>query len=396
MNGRRVLLGVCGGIAAYKAAALASRLVQRGVELEVILTDEAQRFVGVATFAALARRPVWTSLWERPEEIPHIRLVREAEVFAIVPATANVIAKLAQGIADDLLTNAALAARIPMVIAPAMNTAMLEHDATRVNLATLLARGITIVEPESGFLAERETGAGRLANEDALMDAIERALARTQQLAGDRVLITAGPTREPIDPVRFLSNAATGTTGIELAREALARGARVDLVLGPTHLAPPADADVTRVVTAREMEAAALARSDAATIVIATAAVADWRPASTSAAKVKKTDEVQALPLERNPDILAALGVRERRGLLVGFAAETDDHEANAREKLERKHLDAIVVNDVAAERGFGPGDNALVVLWAGGGRRDLGRAPKRELAALLWDTLLEIRGARG
>ena len=392
MNGRRVLLGVCGGIAAYKAAALASRIVQRGADLDVILTAEAQHFIGAATFAALARRRVWTSMWERTEEIPHIALVRAAEVFAIVPATANVIAKLAQGIADDLLTNAALAARIPIVIAPAMNTAMLEHPATVANLRTLEARGVTIVAPESGFLAERETGAGRLAGEDAIMDAIEATLARTRDLAGERVLITAGPTREPIDPVRFLSNASTGTMGIELAREALARGATVDLVLGPTSVVPPSGAQVDRVTTAREMERAALARAPGATIAIATAAVADWRPAETHASKVKKTDDPQSLALERNPDILAALGARKNGPFLVGFAAETDAHEANAREKLVRKHLDAIAVNDVSGERGFGAGDSALTVLWGNGGRRELPSASKRVLAGGLWDTIVTIR----
>jgi phosphopantothenoylcysteine decarboxylase/phosphopantothenate--cysteine ligase len=392
MNGRRVLLGVCGGIAAYKAAALASRIVQRGADLDVILTAEAQHFIGAATFAALARRRVWTSMWERTEEIPHIALVRAAEVFAIVPATANVIAKLAQGIADDLLTNAALAARIPIVIAPAMNTAMLEHPATVANLRTLEARGVTIVAPESGFLAERETGAGRLAGEDAIMDAIEATLARTRDLAGERVLITAGPTREPIDPVRFLSNASTGTMGIELAREALARGATVDLVLGPTSVVPPSGAQVDRVTTAREMERAALARAPGATIAIATAAVADWRPAETHASKVKKTDDPQSLALERNPDILAALGARKNGTFLVGFAAETDAHEANAREKLVRKHLDAIAVNDVSGERGFGAGDSALTVLWGNGGRRELPSASKRVLAGGLWDTIVTIR----
>ena len=392
MNGRRVLLGVCGGIAAYKAAALASRLVQRGAELDVILTTEAQHFIGAATFAALARRRVWTSMWERTEEIPHISLVREAEVFAIVPATANAIAKLAQGIADDLLTNAALAARIPIVIAPAMNTAMLEHPATVENLRTLEARGVTIVAPESGFLAEREIGAGRLAGEDAIVAAIEAVLARTRDLAGERVLITAGPTREPIDPVRFLSNASTGTMGIELAREALARGAAVDLVLGPTSLTPPDGAHVERVTTAREMEAATLARAAGATIAIATAAVADWRPADTHATKVKKSDEPQALRLERNPDILAALGARKNGTFLVGFAAETNDHEANAREKLQRKHLDAIAVNDVSGERGFGPGDSALVVLWGADGRRALPHASKRVLAGALLDAIVAIR----
>ncbi len=395
MTGRRVLLGVCGGIAAYKAAALASRLVQHGVELDVILTADAQRFVGIATFAALSRRHVWTSLWERPEEIPHIALVRAADAFAIVPATANVIAKIAHGVADDLLTNAALAARIPLLVAPAMNTAMLEHPATAENLRTLEARGVTIVAPESGFLAERESGAGRLAGEDVLLAALAGLLERTRDLAGERVLITAGPTREPIDPVRFLSNASTGTMGIELAREALARGAGVDLILGPTHLTPPTGARVERVTTAREMERATMAHAAAATIAIATAAVADWRPAETSASKVKKSAEVRELALERNPDILAALGARKNGTFLVGFAAETDDHEANARAKLAAKHLDAIAVNDVSGERGFGPGDSSLVVLWPGGGRRALPPASKRVLAAGLFDAILAIRAGR-
>jgi phosphopantothenoylcysteine decarboxylase/phosphopantothenate--cysteine ligase len=395
VNGRRVLLGVCGGIAAYKAAALASRLVQAGAELDVILTAAAQHFVGVATFAALSRRHVWTSMWERPEEIPHIALVRAAEVFAIVPATANVLAKLAHGIADDLLTNAALAARIPLIVAPAMNSAMLEHPATVENLRVLAARGVTIVEPESGFLAERETGPGRLAGEDAIVAAIAATLARGRDLAGERVLITAGPTREPIDPVRFLSNASTGTMGIELAREALARGAAVDLILGPTHLTPPDGARVERVTTACEMERATLACAGAATIAIATAAVADWRAAETHASKVKKTAGVQQLALERNPDILAALGARKNGTFLVGFAAETDDHEANARAKLAAKHLDAVAVNDVSAGRGFGPGESALTVLWSGGGRRELPAASKRALAGGLFDTILAIRAGR-
>ncbi len=405
MNGRRVLLGVTGGIAAYKAAALASRLVQNGAVLDVVMTEDALRFVGEATFAALARRPVHRSLWERVDQIPHIALAREAEVLAIVPATANTIAKLALGLADDLLTNIALATAAPIVIAPAMNSSMLAHPATQANLATLRARGVAIVEPETGFLAEREHGPGRLAGEEALLAAIAGALERGAEparrhgeLAGERVLITAGPTREPIDPVRFLSNAATGTQGIELAREALARGAEVDLVLGPTHLEPPAGARTARVTTAREMEAAVRERAGRATIAIATAAVADWRPAATHEHKVKKTDEPQALELARNPDILAGLGADKPAGLfLVGFAAETQAWEANAREKLARKRLDAIVVNDVGGERGFGPVGNALTLLWGADGRRDLGAGSKRELSARLWDALLELRagGAR-
>lgn len=395
MNGRRVVLGVTGGIAAYKAAALASRLVQRGAEVEVILTEDAQRFVGAATFAALVRRPVHTSLWERVEDIPHIRLAREAEVLAIVPATANTIAQLAAGLAHDLLGNVALATRAPLLIAPAMNSVMLEHAATRANLATLRARGVTIVEPGVGFLAEREHGPGRLADEEQLLEAIEALLRRAQDLAGERVLITAGPTREAIDPVRFLSNAATGTQGIELAREALARGADVDLVLGPTPLEAPPGARTTRVTSAREMEAAVRERAATATVAIATAAVADWRPVVAHTRKVKKTELQQAIALEPNPDILADLGARKNGIFLVGFAAETEALEANAREKLGRKNCDAIVVNDVSGERGFGAVDNALVLLWGEQGRRDLGSGSKRELAARLWDAIIDLKRQR-
>ena len=243
VNGRRVLLGVTGGIAAYKAAALASRLVQAAPCSTWCMTADAQRFVGAATFAALARRPVQTSLWERADEIPHIALAREAEVVAIVPATANTIAKLALGLADDLLTNVALATRAPLVVAPAMNTAMLEHAATRANLATLRARGADDRRARaSAFSPNASTArAGSPTRTRSSPRSTRRCGARSD-LAGERVLITAGPTREPIDPVRFLSNAATGTLGIELAREALARGAQVDLVLGPTPLEPPAGA----------------------------------------------------------------------------------------------------------------------------------------------------------
>jgi phosphopantothenoylcysteine decarboxylase/phosphopantothenate--cysteine ligase len=334
-------------------------------------------------------------MWERGETIPHINLARENDLIAIVPTTANVVAKLAQGIADDLLTNVALAARIPIVIAPAMNTAMLEASPTQENLRTLAARGIEIVEPGVGFLAEREHGAGRLADEDLIIAAIERVLERTQVLAGERVLITAGPTREAIDPVRFLSNASTGTMGIEIAREALARGAHVDLILGPTLVAPPHGAHTVRVTTAHEMHAATMQRADSATITIATAAVADWRPAQTYDRKVKKSDGPQTIALERTPDILAELGAHKRSQFLVGFAAETHDLEAYAREKLERKQLDAIAVNDVSGEGGFGTGDNALTLLWGTQGRTDLGRASKREIAYRFWDALLELRAKR-
>ena len=393
---RRILLGVCGGIAAYKAAALTSFLVQRGDRVDVILTDGAQQFIGPLTFASLTRNPVLTSLWDAPETIPHISLVRSADVLAIVPATANLIAKLARGIADDLLTNAALAARIPIVIAPAMNDAMYEHPATRENLAVLEARGVTIVEPGVGFLAERESGVGRLADQDAIVAAIDGVLDRARDLEGERVLITAGPTREAIDPVRFLSNASTGTMGIELAREALARGADVDLFLGPTSVVPPQGARTVRVTSAQEMHDAALGRFGEADIVIAAAAVADWRPAETFAQKVKKEDGAGSIEVVRTPDVLAAFGERKDGAFLVGFAAETEALEKNARAKLRAKHLDAIAVNDVSRQdSGFGTGENELVLLWGDDGRRPLGRASKRELARRMWNALLEIRDAR-
>ena len=391
----RILLGVCGGIAAYKAAAITSTLVQRGDRVDVILTDGAQQFIGSLTFAALTRNPVLTSLWDAPETIPHIALVRSADVLAIVPATANVLAKIARGVADDLLTNAALAARIPIVVAPAMNDAMYEHPATRENLRLLEARGVTIVAPEVGFLAEREVGIGRLAAGEKIVAAIDAVLTRRTDLDGERVLITAGPTREAIDPVRFLSNASTGTMGIELAREALARGANVDLILGPTALTPPDGAEVVRVTSAQEMHDAALPSFAGADIAIAAAAVADWRPVETFAQKVKKHEGAASIELERTPDVLAALGARKNGTFLAGFAAETESLEANAREKLRSKHLDAIAVNDVSAGAGFGSGDNEIVLLWGESGRRELGRGSKRELARRMWDALLELRSAR-
>jgi phosphopantothenoylcysteine decarboxylase / phosphopantothenate---cysteine ligase len=391
MTGKRIFLGVCGGIAAYKAAAVTSTLVQRGASVDVVMTSEAERFVTALTFASLTARPVYTSLWDLPERIPHIRLVREADVALVVPATANLIAKLAAGIADDLLTTALLAARIPRIVAPAMNDAMYEDRATQANLATLRARGYEIVDPERGFLAEREIGIGRLAAEERIIEAVERALARRRSLRGKRVAITGGPTREPFDPVRFLSNASTGATAIALAREAALRGAEVTLLLGPTLLEPPAGVEIVRVATAAQLYDAALERAVGADLVIATAAVADWRPAEQSGSKLRKHNQELTVRLSPNSDILAALGERKGSSFLVGFAAETEEHEARAREKLQGKHLDAIAVNDVRGERGFGTGENALVLLWGTTGRRDLGRAEKDALAARLLDAVEEL-----
>jgi phosphopantothenoylcysteine decarboxylase/phosphopantothenate--cysteine ligase len=391
VKGARIFLGVSGGIAAYKAAALTSTLVQAGALVDVVLTEEAARFVGPLTFSALTARPVYTSLWDAPERIPHIRLIREADIALIVPATANLIAKLAHGIADDLLTTALLASRIPILVAPAMNEAMYAHAATRANLATLRGRGIESIDPERGFLAEREIGVGRLASEETIVAAVARALQRRASLAGKRVVITAGPTREAFDPVRFVSNASTGSTGIALAAEAARRGGEVTLLLGPTLLEAPGGVRVERFETADQLRDLALKHAAAADLVIATAAVADWKPAAYSPHKLKKEGERLTLEFVRTPDVLALLGERTGTTVLVGFAAETDQHERHAREKLRAKHLDAIVVNDVGEERGFGTGENTLSLLWGDDGRRDLGTAGKNELAARLLDALEEV-----
>jgi len=389
MKGTRVLLGVTGGIAAYKAAALTSTLVQAGAIVDVIMTAEAERFITPLTFSSLTARPVYTSLWDAPERIPHIRLVREAQVAIVAPATANVLAKLANGVADDLLTTALRAARIPVIVAPAMNSAMYEHPETQAHLQTLSERGITIVSPESGFLAERESGVGRLASEERLLDAIRGAIsAASGVLRGKRVAITAGPTREPMDPIRHLSNASTGAMGIALAHEASARGADVTLILGPTALLPPAGVRTIRVVTAQQMFQAAIADATGADLTIASAAVADWRPAEQSTQKLKKSDADLNVRMVRNPDILKTLGERKGGTFLVGFAAETQAHEENALEKLRDKNLDAIAVNDVSEERGFGNVENMLTLLFAGGEREELGKGSKPLLAARMLDAI--------
>jgi len=316
-----------------------------------------------------------------------------------VPGTANGIAKVANGIADDLLTNAVLAARIPLVSAPAMNDAMFEPPATQANLARLRERGCTLVDPAIGFLAEREIGIGRLAEPDAIVAALDAAVARARDLAGTRVLVTAGPTREPIDPVRFLSNASTGTMGIELAREALARGASVDLILGPTLVEPPSAARLTRVTTAQQMFDAVMLVAGEADVAIGAAAVCDWRPVEVHPHKVKKGKVDPKISLERTPDILQTIGKRRgagtngRQPFVGGFAAETERLEQNAREKLRLKALDAIAVNDVgSAPGGFGVGASTLALLWGRDGRRDLGTGSKRELARKLWDALIDLR----
>ena len=389
LAGRHVLLGVSGGIAAYKAAALARALIRGGAQVQAVLTPAAATFVGPATFEGLTGRAVPSDVFSDNEHAPHIHLARRADVAVLAPATANLIAKLATGLADDLLTSTALMLECPLVVAPAMHTEMWLHPATRANIATLRARGATIVGPDDGPLAVGDTGQGRLAGEEEILAAVAGVLHHSDSpLAGRRVVVTAGGTREPIDPVRFIGNRSSGKMGYALAREVARRGADVALVAAPNHLSDPAGAAVRHVETAVQMRDAVLELAEGADVVIKAAAVADFRPERYSAQKIKKDggglDEVR---LVRNPDILAELGQRKGGQLLVGFAAETDLAEAHGRDKLHRKGLDLIVVNRVdMADSGFNVDTNRAVLLRADGSRREVPLTTKDRLAAVVCD----------
>ena len=380
-----MLLGVSGGIAAYKAALVARLLKSAGAEVTVVLTEAATRFIGADTFAALTGEPAYTSLWERPGEVLHVRLAREADVAVVVPATANVLAKFAHGLADDLLTATLLEATCPLVVAPAMHSGMWEHPATQTNVAVLLDRGVLSVGPATGPLAHGDEGIGRLAEPEDVVAAVRGALA-PRDLAGRTVLITSGPTHEPIDPVRFLGNRSTGKMGAALAAEALGRGAAVTVVLGPGASVPPG-VEVVPVATAEEMRDSVLARFAEADAVVMAAAVADFRPKAIAEEKLKKDAGVPELLLEPTPDILAELGERRTNQVLVGFAAETEDLEQAGRRKLESKHLDLVAVNLVGRSgTGFGADTNEAMLLAADGEDVPLRRWTKRELAGAVMD----------
>jgi len=360
-----VVLGVTGGIGAYKACELARELMRRGMRVKVVMTAAAQRFVTPLTFRTLTGEPVGVSLWDDPSaQVHHISLAQEADVMVIAPCTANVIAKIAQGRADDLLTTTALAIEAPLVVAPAMNTHMWVKDVTRANVATLVARGAVIVEPGTGELACGDVGEGRLAEVGAIADAVECEARRSRSLAGVRVLVTAGPTREPIDAVRFIGNRSSGRQGYAIAEEAARRGADVTLVSGPTQLADPVGVRTVRVETAAEMLAAVVSAYGDAAVVIAAAAVADLRPAAPVAGKIAKGDSPGSLALERTVDILALMGEHKGPRTLVGFAAEAGDPVASARAKLEAKNLDLIVANDITApDAGFDVPTNRVTLI---------------------------------
>jgi phosphopantothenoylcysteine decarboxylase / phosphopantothenate---cysteine ligase len=391
------VLGVSGGIAAYKAVEVCRRLVDAGAHVAPVLTADATRFVGALTFSALASEPARLSLWDGPEPIPHTRLGQGADLVVVAPATARVIGAYAAGISDDLLTATLLATRAQVVVCPAMHTEMWEHPAVRDNLAVLRGRGVHIVEPGVGRLAGGDEGAGRLAEPADIVAAITSLLvARRDDLAGVRILVTAGGTREPIDPVRFIGNRSSGKQGHAIADEAQARGATVTLITTTVRPTPPG-AEVIKVETAAEMESAVLARAARSDVVIMAAAVADFRPKSAAGHKLKKSDGVPEVVLEPTTDILAALGQARRPGqILVGFAAETasaDGLRAQAAQKLRTKHVDLIVANDVSAPGvGFEHDTNAVLLLGADGTATEIPLADKRAVAAAVLDAVVARR----
>jgi phosphopantothenoylcysteine decarboxylase/phosphopantothenate--cysteine ligase len=391
--GRRIVLGVSGGIAAYKAIEVCRRLVDAGAHVVPVMTRGATRFVGETTFSALASEPVHTSLFTDRDPIPHTRLGQSADLVVVVPATARVIGAYAAGISSDLLTATLLATEAPVVVCPAMHTEMWRHPAVQENIATLARRGVHIVPPEEGRLAGGDVGAGRLAAPEVVVAAIERVLSSARDMAGLHVLVTAGGTREPIDPVRFIGNRSSGKQGHALAVEAAARGAKVTLVT-TVGLPVPPGADVVRVETAAEMADAVGAVAPAADVVVMAAAVADFRPVRVSGHKIKKAGGPPEVVLERTADILAGLGARKPPGqTLVGFAAETDDVRQNAANKLVEKGADLIVANDVtAAGAGFEHDTNRVVILKAEGTEREVPLADKRAVARAVLDAVLERR----
>ena len=366
----KVALGVSGGIAAYKAAEIVRLLQDRGIRVQVIMTRAAQEFVKPLTFAALSGEKVITDMFSGGNEQPnidsaveHIAVAQSIDALVVAPATADVLGKFAQGLATDFLTTLYLATTAPVVVAPAMNVNMWNHEATQANIATLKRRGVRVVEPDSGYLACGMTGPGRLAANESIVAAVMEALGASQELAGETVLITAGPTREKIDPVRYLTNRSSGRMGYALAEAALRRGARVLLVSGPTSINPPGGAELTRVETAEEMWKAVMNLLPESTIVIKTAAVSDYKAKSEAAQKIKRTGPL-TLELEATVDILGEIVRQKESQLVIGFAAETQNALENARTKLAKKSLDAIVVNDVSREGiGFDSERNAVTII---------------------------------
>jgi len=398
LAGRRIVLGVCGGIAAYKAVEVCRRLVDAGAHVTPVLTDDALRFVGALTFSALASEPARTSMWDTPDPIPHTRLGQGADLVLVAPATAHLIGRYAHGLADDLLTNTLLATRAPVLLCPAMHTEMWEQASVQDNLTLLRSRGVHVVPPEEGRLAGGDVGAGRLAEPAVVVAAAERVLG-PNDLAGTRVLVTAGGTREAIDPVRVVTNRSSGKQGYAIAAEAAARGAEVTLVTTVDRPTPPGVAEVVRVSSAAEMQAAVVPRAPHEDVVVMAAAVADFRPVDPPADKIKKPADggVPEIRLERTHDFLVDLGeAKPPNQVLVGFAAETRDLLPNATAKLRAKRLDLIVANDVSAPAaGFEHDTNAVVIIDASGMGHDVPLSDKRAIAGAVLDAVVRVRATR-
>ncbi|WP_113700539.1 bifunctional phosphopantothenoylcysteine decarboxylase/phosphopantothenate--cysteine ligase CoaBC [Nonomuraea lactucae] len=386
----KVVLGVSGGIAAYKACELLRLFTESGHEVRVVPTRDALRFVGEPTWAALSGHPVTAEVWDDVHEVPHVRIGQAADLVVVAPATADVLARAAHGLAGDLLTNTLLTARCPVVFAPAMHTEMWQHPATLANVATLRERGSIVIDPAVGRLTGADTGPGRLPDPAEIFQICLRVLrGRPRDLAGRKVVVSAGGTREAIDPVRFIGNRSSGLQGYALARTAAARGAEVTLVAANVALPDPAGATVVRVESTTELREAVLTASGGADVVVMAAAVADFRPATRHESKIKKSDgEPEPIHLVKNPDILAELGERRpsHPQVIVGFAAETDDVIANGRDKLRRKGCDLLVVNQVGPGLAFGTPDNAATVLVADGDPVEVPRGPKEDVADAVWD----------
>jgi len=389
----RVILGVGAGIAAYKACELLRLLTESGHRVRVVPTADALRFVGEATWAALSGEPVTTDVWTGVSEVPHVRLGQSADLVVVAPATADLLARAAAGMAGDLLTATLLTARCPVLYAPAMHTEMWEHPATQANVSLLRSRGAIVLDPAVGRLTGADSGAGRLPEPPEIFAVAVRLLDGTgsRDLAGRRVVVSAGGTREEIDPVRFIGNWSTGTQGYALARTAVARGAEVTVIAANVALPDPAGVKVTRVVSALQMRDAVLTAAEGADVVVMAAAVADYRPQTRSDGKIKKDGQPpEPLRLAENPDILAGLAAQRGPGgthpVLVGFAAETDTSEQAARAKLARKGCDLLVVNPVGNGLGFGTPDNEAVVYGADGTVTRIARGPKEALANVVWD----------
>jgi phosphopantothenoylcysteine decarboxylase/phosphopantothenate--cysteine ligase len=391
-----IVLGVGGGIAAYKACELLRLFTESGHRVRVVPTASALRFVGAPTWAALSGQPVADDVWSDVHEVPHVRLGKQADLVVVAPTTTDLLAKAAHGLADDLLTNTLLTARCPVVLAPAMHTEMWEHPATVANVATLRSRGVRVIEPAVGRLTGVDTGKGRLPDPVEIFAVARQVLARgaaaPADLTGRRLVVTAGGTREPLDPVRFLGNRSSGKQGYAFARSAVARGARVTLIAANVSLADPAGVDLVRVGTTAELREATLKAAGEADAVVMAAAPADFRPATYAPGKIKKSDDGVAPTIElvTNPDIAAELGQRKRpEQVLVVFAAETGDAEANGRAKLARKRADLIVVNEVGPDRVFGADTNTVTVIGADGSVSRLPEQAKEAVADVVWDLVV-------